>query len=176
MRNACWKMARRTPIRPRAPSSPAPASRKSSSRTANISICRLTAHLPTPFKSSASPLPMPRMAASAIRFKVSVQLPTQGGIFSQANAIALQSNGDVVAVGRMEVQAGNRTFNTSFGVARVLSSGAVDTKFGTDGSVVTGFPSNQADATAVTVQQDGNILVGGTGGGGMLAVARYLAK
>jgi uncharacterized delta-60 repeat protein len=103
-------------------------------------------------------------------------LPTQGGIFSQANAIALQSNGDVVAVGRMEVSSGKRSFNTSFGVARVLDNGAVDTEFGTDGSVVTSFPSNQADATAVTVQTDGKIVVGGTGGGNTLAVARYLAE
>lgn len=53
------------------------------------------------------------------------------------------------------MQVGNRFFDTNFGVARVLSNGAVDSSLGTGGSVVTEFPSNPADATAVTVQGDG---------------------
>jgi hypothetical protein len=77
--------------------------------------------------------------------------------------------------GRREMQVGNRVFDTKFGVARVLSNGAVDSSLGTGGSVVTEFPSNPADATAVTVQGGGKIVVGGTGGGGVLARWRAIS-
>jgi uncharacterized delta-60 repeat protein len=89
---------------------------------------------------------------------------------SQDYANIVQPNGSILAVGRFF-----KSPNEDFGMARVLSTGALDTGFGTKGVVVTPFPGNNALATAVALQGDGNIVVAGTSDG-ELAVARYLGQ
>jgi len=100
--------------------------------------------------------------------------------FSQDFALGLESNGDVLAVGRLEVQSGRGRFTTSFGIARVLSDGALDSSFGTDGIVTTSFAGSTGVATAVTVETSGDILVAGVGtnssGTEGIAVERYLSE
>jgi uncharacterized delta-60 repeat protein len=99
--------------------------------------------------------------------------------FSQVYGMELLPDGSAVAVGRLEVQVGERKFDQSFGIARVLTNGELDTSFGTDGIVTTAFPSGTGAATAVTVQSDGNIVVGGvavaSSGTEEVAIARYLS-
>jgi uncharacterized delta-60 repeat protein len=99
--------------------------------------------------------------------------------FSQCSLVALQPSGDIIAAGRLEVQTGERTFDTSIGLARILSDGDLDTSFGTNGVVTTSFGGTSGDATAMTVQSDSNILVGGptsNSGGAVVAVLRYLSN
>ena len=89
---------------------------------------------------------------------------------SQDYANIVQPNGSILTVGRFF-----KSPNEDFGMARLLSTGALDTGFGSNGVVVTPFPGNNALATAVALQTDGNIVVAGTSDG-QLAVARYLGQ
>ena len=98
-------------------------------------------------------------------------------------ALAIQSNGDILAAG----SAGQVAFpaQADFALARYASSGAPDSTFGSAGKITTPFGTNQAAIYALAVQSDGKILaVGGSlssspnpgGIPGGLIVARYLAK
>ena len=77
--------------------------------------------------------------------------------------IAIQADGKTVAVGYV---------NGDFGVVRYTSGGVLDTTFDGDGIVMTDFGTANDTATAVALQSDGKIVVGGTGNG-RFAVARY---
>jgi uncharacterized delta-60 repeat protein len=79
------------------------------------------------------------------------------------NALNIQPNGDVVAVGTGQ---GNSASTGTFNVDRFTASGALDPAFGTGGTVTTTFPQTAlgAGATTVLVEADGNILVGGGAG------------
>jgi uncharacterized delta-60 repeat protein len=79
------------------------------------------------------------------------------------NALNIQPNGDVVAVGTGQ---GNSASTGTFNVDRFTASGALDPAFGTGGTVTTTFPQTAlgAGATTVLVEPDGNILVGGGAG------------
>lgn len=99
-----------------------------------------------------------------------------GGIIVDApltiNAMALQDDGKIVAVG---------VTNDSFAVARYLASGVLDASFGSNGLVVTAVTDAQqrAEATSIAVQPDGKLVVAGTvhgSGGGDVAVLRFLPK
>jgi len=98
-------------------------------------------------------------------------------------ALAIQSNGDVVAAG----SAGQAAFpaQADFALARYTGSGAHDSTFGSAGKITTAFGTNQAAIYALAVQSDGKILaVGGSlssspnpgGIRGGLVVARYLPQ
>jgi hypothetical protein len=64
----------------------------------------------------------------------------------------------------------------SFGLTRYLTSGQLDTTFGTGGKVTTGFGSSGvALITGVVLQTDGKIVVAGDANSNF-AVARYLAQ
>lgn len=84
-----------------------------------------------------------------------------------ANAVAIQPDGRIVVAGA----AGG-----DFLVARFLPNGAPDTEFGTSGVVRADFGGDET-ATALLLQPDGRILVGGnaTTTGSNLLLARYLA-
>lgn len=84
-----------------------------------------------------------------------------GSFHDRAYAIALQTDGKIIAAGR--------TVDTSsaykFAVIRYDSDGSVDSTFGTNGTVTTSFINNDAGITAMTLQQNGKIVVtGGTDG------------
>ncbi|MDQ3749544.1 MAG: delta-60 repeat domain-containing protein, partial [Acidobacteriota bacterium] len=69
------------------------------------------------------------------------------------NAVALQTDGKIVVAG---------TLNGKFAVFRFNTNGTPDTTFGTNGSVTTEFyPGFGGSASAVVVQPDGRIVVGG---------------
>lgn len=82
----------------------------------------------------------------------------------QTDAVALQSDGRIVVAGGET----NSSFTGSeFGVARFNSNGTVDQSFGSGGTVATqilppGQSSSDEFASAVLVQGDGRILVGGS--------------
>lgn len=104
---------------------------------------------------------------------------TRGGVVTPfpglATAIAfpllIQPNGDIVAGG----SAGSSS-RTSFALARYLSTGQLDTTFGTGGLVTTSFGAGTAGISALALQTDGKILGVGTDGAGDLVVARYIGQ
>ncbi|MFB6843095.1 calcium-binding protein [Streptomyces sp. NPDC056361] len=99
--------------------------------------------------------------------RTSVAFPGDGGI---AYGMALQTNGKIVLAGRADDPASAEA--NDFGLARFHANGSVDTGFGGDGFVVTGF-GDFDEARAVLVQPDGAIVAGGHGAGFAFALARY---
>jgi uncharacterized delta-60 repeat protein len=85
----------------------------------------------------------------------------------------LQADGKIVAAGTAGLGEGTG----DFAVARYETTGALDTSFSGDGKVVTSITNGIDVATAVAIQADGNIVVGGrvAGSGGRFGVVRYLA-
>jgi uncharacterized delta-60 repeat protein len=78
----------------------------------------------------------------------------------QANALAIQANGKIVAVGRAFMN-----FDGNFALARYNTDGSLDAGFGTGGEVMTSFGDRSSDdAQAVALQTDGKIVVVGGGG------------
>jgi uncharacterized delta-60 repeat protein len=104
-----------------------------------------------------------------------------------AFALALQSNGDIIAAGTTGQPPGGSASNfmsqADFALARYTSSGAMDTTFGSGGRVTTAFGANEAGIYALALQSDGKIVAAGSSqqnpfGGqvGGFVVARYLAQ
>jgi uncharacterized delta-60 repeat protein len=89
-----------------------------------------------------------------------------------ANAVALQSDGKIVAAGWAIVN-GRR----QFAVARYHSNGSLDTSFSSDGKAFSNFP-NGAEANAVAIDRDGKIVAAGyvvENNASKFAVARFSA-
>jgi uncharacterized delta-60 repeat protein len=99
----------------------------------------------------------------------------------QAFAVALQTDGKIVAAGSAIVSGGQ----TDFALARYNSDGSLDSTFGSGGKVTTDFGGND-QAVAVAIQPDGKIVAAGatcanaalgcdvfTGSGYDFAIARY---
>jgi uncharacterized delta-60 repeat protein len=105
-----------------------------------------------------------------------VATPFPGNLFSQAFAVAAQSNGDIVAVGQTALTDVNAIPGPSnFGLARYLPNGQIDTTFGNGGFVSTSFGSSEAFANTVLIQTDGKIVAAGNSNSGT-TVARYLGN
>jgi uncharacterized delta-60 repeat protein len=87
--------------------------------------------------------------------------------------VALQPDGKIVAAGSAGLGASG---GGNFAVARYDSFGSLDNTFSSDGKVVTNVSNGIDVATAVAIQADGNIVVGGRvgGSGGRFGVVRYL--
>jgi uncharacterized delta-60 repeat protein len=80
-------------------------------------------------------------------------------------AVAIQSNGDVVAGGAAALGPENSSVNSAFGLIRVTSSGVLDTTFGSDGIVITTIQSGSpvfSFVTGLAIQSDGKIVAAGT--------------
>jgi uncharacterized delta-60 repeat protein len=89
------------------------------------------------------------------------------------NAVAVQSDGKIVAVGGYKKASSN---NARFALARYNPSGTLDTSFSGDGRVMTEFTTGYDYAEDVALQSDGKIVVAGGAGGltrGRFALARY---
>jgi uncharacterized delta-60 repeat protein len=90
-----------------------------------------------------------------------------------ASDVAIQANGKILAVGR----ASTRNYYGKFAVARYRTNGHLDPAFGGDGLVTTNFAKRQDAASAVAIQDDGGIVVAGSGSlttrDGYVALARY---
>ena len=85
---------------------------------------------------------------------------------NEANAVAIQSDGKIVAVGRKQ--------GVGFAVVRYNSDGSLDTTFDSDGMVTTHM-SFEDIAYSVAIQSDGKLVVAGTTWGSNMdiAVVRY---
>jgi uncharacterized delta-60 repeat protein len=88
--------------------------------------------------------------------------------------VAIQSDGKIVAAG----DAGLRTGNSKFAVARYETDGNLDTTFGGgDGKVTTNWTSGNDPVSSLLLQPDGKIVIAGGVGHNFrnpkLAVARY---
>jgi uncharacterized delta-60 repeat protein len=95
------------------------------------------------------------------------KLTTVVGGAATANAVAVQADGKIVI-------AGSFVFGNVFVVARFNGDGSLDTTFGTNGEVFTGFGGFGNRATSLVIQADGKILVAGAGGAGNdFILARY---
>jgi uncharacterized delta-60 repeat protein len=85
-----------------------------------------------------------------------------------ANALAIQSDGKIVAAG----YAGPSS--ADFALARFNTDGSLDNSFDSDGKVVTSFGSNDS-AFSSAIQSDGKIVVAGCTGSSDFALIRYNA-
>jgi uncharacterized delta-60 repeat protein len=102
--------------------------------------------------------------------------PFPGNLFSQAFAVAAQTNGDIVAVGQTaQTNVDAAPGPSSFGLARYLPNGNIDATFGSNGFVSTAFGSSEAFANTVLIQIDGKIVAAGNSNSGT-SVARYLSQ
>lgn len=97
------------------------------------------------------------------------------GSYDVLHALALQSDGKIVAVGDS-----NADGRRSFAVARYTTTGILDGTFNATGKVLTNFGSGDTSVGAVAIQSDGNIVAAGyiefrsTDGRGFdFALARY---
>jgi len=80
---------------------------------------------------------------------------------AEVAAVALQPDGKVLAAGETARGSIGLGFGNEMGVARFNSDGTLDTSFGGDGKVSVLVGTFRAQATAVAVQSDGKIVVGG---------------
>ena len=102
-------------------------------------------------------------------FGTSGEVTTDFGGSDSAQAVAIQSDGKIVAAG------GTFSFPSGdFALARYNVDGSLDPTFGSGGKVTTDFGGFDA-ASAVVIQPDGRIVAAGRSGGGDFALARYNA-
>jgi len=100
---------------------------------------------------------------------------------SGAFALAVQSDGDIVAAGAAGDSSSGSFTASSFGLSRYTSAGKLDTTFGTRGIVITTIGSGHVSwVNALAIQSDGKIVAAGISnfsiefGNGY--VARYLSQ
>jgi uncharacterized delta-60 repeat protein len=99
------------------------------------------------------------------------EMGTAGYFYDQLHGLALDSSGNMVAVGE-----GLHAPGVEFLVARLTPSGSLDTTFGAgNGYVFTdvGQGTVSSVAQAVQIESNGHIAVGGRTGGDGFALARY---
>ena len=98
---------------------------------------------------------------------------TGSGSDDTLQALAIQSNGKIVAAGRSDASG-----HPSFAMARYTTTGILDSTFNVTGKVLTAFDSGNAMANAVVIQSDGKIVAAGSFADGIsnhsdFALARY---
>jgi uncharacterized delta-60 repeat protein len=84
-----------------------------------------------------------------------------------ARGVVIQSDGKIIVAG---------SGTNGFAMVRLTVTGALDTSFDSDGKVVTQFPGGTSGAFAVTIQQDGRIVLAGRAMADtspVMALARY---
>ncbi len=98
----------------------------------------------------------------------------------KARVVLLQSDSKILVAGTSGVNFGSGSGSdndTAFTLARLTSSGTLDTSFGTGGRTITLFNQSGAYCTSAAVQADGKILLAGysPSDGGNFLVCRYTA-
>ena len=98
-----------------------------------------------------------------------------------AYAVAVQSNGDIVAGGAAGNTIEGSFISSSFGLSRYTGAGQLDTTFGTGGITITTVASGQISwVNAMAIQSDGKIVVAGNAYASVDSdngyVARYLSE
>jgi uncharacterized delta-60 repeat protein len=97
------------------------------------------------------------------------KVTTDFGSIDEGLAVALQSDGKIVVVGKSY-----NGSNFDFALARYISDGSLDTTFGSNGKVTTDFGNDYDHGFAVALQPDGKIVVAGVVyNAGDFALARY---
>ncbi len=100
---------------------------------------------------------------------------------SYASAVALQSDGKIIAGGTVfiDVNIGDAS-DTDFAMARYNPDGSLDATFGNGGQVTTDFVGKEDDAFSVLVQPDGKIVAVGSANDPVkfydFAAVRYLSN
>ncbi len=110
-----------------------------------------------------------RSGAAIVRFLADGQLDnsfdSDGKVLNSdiisANAVALQSDGKIIAVGQSGNPFGNPSVPYDFGILRYTTTGALDTSFDGDGKVVTSIEAANDIPKDVLVQPNGKIVVVG---------------
>jgi len=100
---------------------------------------------------------------------------------SGAFALAIQSDGAIIAAGAAGAQSSGSFNASSFGLSRYSSAGKLDTSFGTHGIVITTIGNGHISwLNAMAIQSDGKIVVAGTSEASFDFqngyVARYLSQ
>ncbi len=80
---------------------------------------------------------------------------------SWASAVAVQSDGKVIAVGQAFATAEQPTSDVQFAIVRLNADGRLDPTFGIGGKALVPFDLGPSGASAVTVQPDGKVVVAG---------------
>src|SRR5690242_4939714 len=80
------------------------------------------------------------------------------GNIDQANAVAIQPNGQIIAAGS---SFSNSKTVEDFIVARYNTNGTLDKRFGKNGKITTDFFRNVDSISAIAIQSDGRIVVAG---------------
>jgi uncharacterized delta-60 repeat protein len=96
---------------------------------------------------------------------------SSGGVQGRGTGVAELSNGNILVTGSVW-----NGFNTDFALARLTSSGTLDTSFGINGTVITDFNNGEERCQSMAVQSDGKILLSGfrtNGANSDFALARY---
>ena len=99
--------------------------------------------------------------------------PGTGLRIDQANAVVVQSDNKIVAVGQAPNPVGSPE---DFALVRYNNDGTLDSSFNSTGIVYTSFGTSFDVANAAAIQADGKIVVAGVtdlGGNFDFAVARY---
>jgi uncharacterized delta-60 repeat protein len=105
-----------------------------------------------------------------LAFNSTGKVTTTIGTASAVRAIAVQTDGKIIAVGYTQGS------NKDFAVARYTSAGVLDATFGTAGKITTDIAGADDQANAVAIQSDGKIVVVGQsvlGGVTDFALVRY---
>ena len=105
-----------------------------------------------------------------------ITVTTFAGIAFDPFGFAVQKNGDILIGGVATTKSGRN----EFGLARYTSNGVLDTTFGTNGLVATKVGTRSDAPSALLLQPNGQILMGGfevAGGNipGMMSLVRYNA-
>lgn len=92
-----------------------------------------------------------------------------------ATAVAIQTDGRIVAGGYSNMQSGGFDSFKDFRIATYTSTGSLDTGFGTGGSVTTDFNGGQDELYGLALQTDKKIVAAGfvNVGGQDIGLARY---
>lgn len=99
-----------------------------------------------------------------------------GGADVQANAVVIDEFNNILIAGQHRIIP---TSNNQFFVASYNQDGDLNIDFGTNGVVLTSFDEQSAIATALALDENNSILVGGVNGTGVnarFALARYIGK
>jgi uncharacterized delta-60 repeat protein len=97
--------------------------------------------------------------------------PFPGNSSAGILALAIQSNGDIVAGGQV---APGINSPSSFALTRYSPTGVLDATFGSGGFVTTSFGNTTASISVLLIQSDGKIVAVGNSNG--ITLARYLAQ
>lgn len=92
-------------------------------------------------------------------------------IFEEIHALALQADGRIVAAGSVQIS-GSPTAR-DFALARFLANGQLDNGFGNSGRTTLDMDSHMDSAFGVAIQNNGQIVLAGRGGGEDSVIPRF---